>query len=140
MTAEANVNVNNLVKTIVQHPAFRETITSILTVTNQEQSCLLFRLKCWNTRGASHQPVFMCNCLTLITRVSLINLADELFLFLVQIKIIRRQREFKIPLCNSSTGKLLHRPSLSYDKAGSHLESCQTSCATSTMELFCKNT
>ena len=32
-----NVNVNNLVQIIVQHPAFQETINSILT-TNQEQS------------------------------------------------------------------------------------------------------
>ena len=38
MAAEGNVSVNNLVQTIVQHPAFRETIDSILTATNQEQS------------------------------------------------------------------------------------------------------
>ena len=37
---EGNVTVNKLVQTIVQHPAFRETINSILTATNQEQSCL----------------------------------------------------------------------------------------------------
>ena len=36
MAAERNVNVNNLVKVIVQHPAFQETINSILTATNQE--------------------------------------------------------------------------------------------------------
>ena len=36
-TAEGNVNVKNLVQTIVQHLAFRETINSILTTTNQEQ-------------------------------------------------------------------------------------------------------
>ena len=127
-------------KSIVQHPAFRETISSILTATNQEQSCLLFWIKCWNERGASHHPVFMCNCLTIgHTRVSLIHLADELFLLVVEIKKIRRQREFKISLCNYSGGKLLHRPSLSYDKPRSHLESCQTSCAKSTMEFFCKN-
>ena len=41
MAAERNVNVNNLVQNIVQHPAFRETINSILTLANQEQSCLL---------------------------------------------------------------------------------------------------
>ena len=56
MAAEGNVNVNNLVKIIVQHPAFRETNNSILTATNQEQSCLLFRLKSWNAIGASHYP------------------------------------------------------------------------------------
>ena len=38
MAAEGNVSVNNLVQTIVQHPAFRETTDSILTATNQEQS------------------------------------------------------------------------------------------------------
>ena len=36
MAAEGNVNVN--IQTIVQHPVFRETINSILTATNQEQS------------------------------------------------------------------------------------------------------
>ena len=56
MAAEGNVNVNNLVKIIVQQPAFRETNNSILTATNQEQSCLLFRLKSWNAIGASHYP------------------------------------------------------------------------------------
>ena len=35
MAAEGNVK--NIVQTIVQHLAFRETINSILTVTNQEQ-------------------------------------------------------------------------------------------------------
>ena len=38
MAAEGNVSVNNLVQTIVQYLAFRETIDSILTATNQEQS------------------------------------------------------------------------------------------------------
>ena len=38
MTAEGNVNVKNLVQTLVQHPAFRDTINSILTATNQGQS------------------------------------------------------------------------------------------------------
>ena len=37
MAAEGNVNVKNLVQTIVQHLAFQETINSILTATNQEQ-------------------------------------------------------------------------------------------------------
>ena len=36
-TAEGNVNVKNLVQTIVQHLAFRETTNSILTTINQEQ-------------------------------------------------------------------------------------------------------
>ena len=38
MAAEWNVDVNNLVQTIIQHSAFRETIISIKTATNQEQS------------------------------------------------------------------------------------------------------
>ena len=37
MAAEGNVNAKNLAQTIVQHLAFRETINSILTATNQEQ-------------------------------------------------------------------------------------------------------
>ena len=37
MAAQGNVNVKNLVQTIVQHLAFRETINSIMTATNQEQ-------------------------------------------------------------------------------------------------------
>ena len=36
-SAEGNVSVVNIT-TIVQHPAFRETINSILTAANQEQS------------------------------------------------------------------------------------------------------
>ena len=38
MAAEGNFNVNNLVQTIIQHPVFWETINSIQTATNQEQS------------------------------------------------------------------------------------------------------
>ena len=53
MAAERSVNANNLVQDIVQHPVFRETINSILTVANQEQSCLLLRLKSPSMRGAS---------------------------------------------------------------------------------------
>ena len=34
MDARGNVNVNNLVQTIVQHPVFRETINSILMAAN----------------------------------------------------------------------------------------------------------
>ena len=44
-TAEGNVrnvNVKNLVQTIVQHLAFRETINSILTTTNQNQEQLTY--------------------------------------------------------------------------------------------------
>ena len=36
-TAEKNVSIRDLVQTIVQYLAFRETINSILTTTNQEQ-------------------------------------------------------------------------------------------------------
>ena len=57
MAAEGKVIVNILVQTIVQHPAFRETI-------NQEQSCLLLRLKSRNAREASQHSAFMGNCLT----------------------------------------------------------------------------
>ena len=39
-----------------------------------------------------------------------------IFLFLMLIKGIRRQSESKIPLPNPSGGKLLLRPSLSYNK------------------------
>ena len=65
MAAEGNVNVNNLVQTILQHPAFREAINSILTATNQEQSCLLLLLKPWRAKGAPHHSAFMGNCLTI---------------------------------------------------------------------------
>ena len=65
MAAKGNVNVKNLVQTIVLHPAFRETINSILMATTQEQLCLLLRLKSRCTRGASHHPAFMRNCLTI---------------------------------------------------------------------------
>ena len=65
MTAEGNVNVNNPVQTIVHNPGFRETINSILTATNQEQSCLLLRLISQNASGASYHPAFIGNCLTI---------------------------------------------------------------------------
>ena len=64
MAAEGKVNANNLVQTIVQHPAFRETINSIFTATYQEQSQWLLQLKSRNVRGASRHPAFMGNCLT----------------------------------------------------------------------------
>ena len=38
MAAKGKVNVSNLVQTLVQYPAFRETINSILTTNNQEQA------------------------------------------------------------------------------------------------------
>ena len=38
MAAEGNVIVNILAQSIVQHPAFQETINSILTATNQEKT------------------------------------------------------------------------------------------------------
>ena len=38
MAAKWNVNVNDLVQTIIQHPAFRETINSILIATKKTQS------------------------------------------------------------------------------------------------------
>ena len=65
MAPERKINVNNLVQTVVQHPAFRETINSVLAATNQEQSCLMLRLKSRSARGASHHPAFMRNCLTI---------------------------------------------------------------------------
>ena len=37
MAVEGDVNVKNLVQTIVQHLAFQETINLILMTTNQEQ-------------------------------------------------------------------------------------------------------
>ena len=63
IATEGNVNVNNLVQTIVQDPAFPEMINSILVATYQEQSCLLRWLKSQIARGASHHPGFMGNCL-----------------------------------------------------------------------------
>ena len=37
MAVEGNINVNNLVQTIVKHLAFQEMLNSILMATNQEQ-------------------------------------------------------------------------------------------------------
>ena len=67
MAAERNVNVNNLARTIVQHPAFQETINSILAAAKQEKLCLMLRLKSRSARGASHYTPFMGNCLALST-------------------------------------------------------------------------
>ena len=50
---------------LVKYPGFREMINPVLTATNQEQSCLLLRLKSQSTKGASHHPAFMGNCLTI---------------------------------------------------------------------------
>ena len=65
MAVEGNFNVNNLVQTIIQYPAFRKTIKSILAVTYQEQACLLLRLKSRSETGASHHPAFIGNCRTI---------------------------------------------------------------------------
>ena len=48
---------------LYQDSAFPEMINSILVATYQEQSCLLRRLKSQISRGASHHPGFMGNCL-----------------------------------------------------------------------------
>ena len=37
MAVEGNINVNNLVQTVVKHLAFQEMLNSILMATNQEQ-------------------------------------------------------------------------------------------------------
>ena len=66
MAAKGNFIMNNLVQTIVQDPVFPETINSILTATNQEQSCLLLRLKSRNVRGASHHLAFTGNFLAIV--------------------------------------------------------------------------
>ena len=62
VAAEGNVNVSNL---IVKHPAFRETINSILTATNPEQLWLLLPLKSRSARGEFYHPAFMGNYLTI---------------------------------------------------------------------------
>ena len=61
-----NLNVNNLVQTIVPYPAFPERINSVLTATNQAQSCLLLRLKSRNASGAFHHLSFIGNFLILV--------------------------------------------------------------------------
>ena len=66
MAAKGNFIMSNLVQTIVQDPVFPETINSILTATNQEQSCLLLRLKSRNVRGASHHLAFTGNFLAIV--------------------------------------------------------------------------
>ena len=68
MATERNVKVNNLVQTIVQHPASRETINLISTATNQEQSTnivLIVSAEIPECEGASRHPAFMGNCQTI---------------------------------------------------------------------------
>ena len=70
MVTKGNANVKNLVQTIVQHQAFRETNNSILTATNQEQLTyivLIVLAEIWSARGASAHPAFMGNCQRLVT-------------------------------------------------------------------------
>ena len=52
----------------------------------------------------------------------------------------RRQGECKIRLCNPGGGKLLLRPSASYNKycEESHLETCQSSLSLNTLTIFSK--
>ena len=60
MTAN-NVNVSNLVQTIVQHAAFREMCNSILMATNQEQSInivLTASAEIWECEGSISQSSF----------------------------------------------------------------------------------
>ena len=65
MAAGGNVNVNNIAQTIFQHPAFGETINSILTAANQKQSCFLLLLKSRSARRVSHDTAFMGNFLAI---------------------------------------------------------------------------
>ena len=53
-------------QTIVPYPAFPERINSVLTATNQAQSCLLLRLKSRNASGAFHHLSFIGNFLILV--------------------------------------------------------------------------
>ena len=55
MAAEGNVNVKNLVQTIVQHLVFRETIDSILTATNQGQLTYIVLTFVGNCPTISHK-------------------------------------------------------------------------------------
>ena len=55
MAAKGNISVNNLIQTIVQDQAFWETINSILTATNQEQSpniVLIASYEIWECEGS----------------------------------------------------------------------------------------
>ena len=55
MATQGNINVNNLVKTVVEHPAFQEVFNSILTATYQEQSTnivLIALAEIWEREGS----------------------------------------------------------------------------------------
>ena len=55
MATQGNINVNNLVKTVVVHPAFQEVFNSILTATYQEQSTnivLIALAEIWEREGS----------------------------------------------------------------------------------------
>ena len=121
----------------------------------------MLHLKSRNARGASRHPIFMGNCPTISTRVSLIYLVDEFFIFslLVLLKEMRMWGESKTSSCcfcvwcksRELAGRRSprfpcatpvvesffsdFRATISY-WAESHLESCQTS----TMELSCEIT
>ena len=85
---------------IIQHPAFRETINSILTATNQEQSTnivLIASAKIRKRTGSISSSSIYGQLLLLVTRDSLIFLGDGfLFLFMVCLNKIRTLGESKI--------------------------------------------
>ena len=112
----AAMALSNLVQTIVQHPVFRETINSILTATNQEQSCLLFRLKSRNARGASYHPAFMRNCLT-ISHLYQPYLTSRLVILVVDVNQ-ENQEAGGVQDSLVQLQKLLLRPSWGYNKIG----------------------
>ena len=87
MATEGNVIVKNLVQTIVQHLAFRETINSILTATNQVQLTyivLIVSAEVPERDGGISIQLLQAIAQLLVTNASLIFLVDEFFfLFLV---------------------------------------------------------
>ena len=87
MTAEGNVCVKNLAQTTFQHLAFRETINSILTATNQVQLTyivLIVSAEVPEREGSISIQLLQAIAQLLVTNASLIFLADEFFfLFLV---------------------------------------------------------
>ena len=119
--------------------------------------CLLLQLKSQSAKRASRHPAFKATTRLLVTRVTLMYLVDEFFIFsfLVLLKEMRTRCESKISSCYlwvwckskelrgrgspgfscvtpvvESFSSDLHRAIISY-WAESHLESCQTF----TMEL-----